>query len=349
MKPSTWVPALRNLSSILCGVTLVATFAPAAHAAIAPGASGNGELFFVVQDPVAQVSFTLDLGVTMDSFFLNSQQDAGIQTFWAIDPSTDLAFQSYLGMTNLADQVWAVMAADSAGPVGANGQRFFATARQGQEALVSTTLSQNLRAGIGASSLTNFLNSVNQSGTHLPFNDTSVNGSSVNALSDPGVGYFGELGGTGPRLQANALPFNMTNSVGQSSFFYQLGSAAANGPVNADEFDNLAHDGFWGFIYVDPALYGSSPFAGRYLLSYTLQPALLRSLATTADGRARSSLTEYRAGTIVEPISNPAAEFAGYIAPSIAAVPEPPALALAAMGALGLLLLRRRKSDPQRA
>ena len=36
------------------------------HAAIAPGTSGNGELFLNVVDSPAKVSYTLDLGITME-------------------------------------------------------------------------------------------------------------------------------------------------------------------------------------------------------------------------------------------------------------------------------------------
>ena len=69
-------PAIALAASIAVG---------SACAAIAPGSSGNGELFLNVVDAAAKVSYTLDLGIVMDDFFVAAQQEIGYQRFWTVD------------------------------------------------------------------------------------------------------------------------------------------------------------------------------------------------------------------------------------------------------------------------
>jgi MYXO-CTERM domain-containing protein len=326
-----------------------------AQAAIAPGRTGDAELLFAIHDPVAQVSYTLDLGVRMSEFFIWGQPDEGVQRFWTVD---DDNWTSFVAQTSGANHAWAVLAADSAGPVTGAQQRLFSTAKQGQENLITTTVNNSLRSGIASSAaINNFYNAVNITGTHAPELDYTVNGSSVNAIADPGFSYFGESGGTGPRLQANSLPYSMMNAPGESSWFYSVGSTAASGAVGAagvDEFDNLSHDGYWGFIYVDPALYPSSPYVGKYLLSYTLEPALVQARVATIAGQRRAALTEFQVGTgITRHVAAPDGEFAGYVAPTaslismgpvaLAPVPEPGAWWMGAAGLAALSAWRRRR------
>lgn len=312
-----------------------------AHAAIAGPGTGDGELTFVVQDASTQVSYTLDLGVRMSEFFDWGQPDAGVQRFWVVD---DANWASFAGQATLAGAGWAVFAGDSVGPVVGANQRLFTTATQGQEALIAATTNQSLRSGIAPSALGNFVNGVNITGSHVDpatglGNNYDLHGSSVNALADPGISYFGEPGGAGPRLQGNALSFSMMNAIGQSSWFYSLGSAAATGTVVVDEFDNLGHDGYWGFTFVDPNTNPNSPYAGKYLLSYTIAPALVQAQVATPAGRLRAAMTEYLAsGAPTRLIGDPDPAL-----PPLQPVPEPGALALFGAGALALALRRRRR------
>lgn len=339
--PSAFRRAREAALAAAWGLALCLGHITGAGAAIAPGSSGNGELFLVIQDSTAQISYTVDLGVRMDDFFILAQQDEGVQRFWGLDPAADAELRSFLAQTSPANYVWAVMAIDSFGPAIGGAQRLYTTARQGEEGNVALALSQNLRSGIGNTSFANFLNGVNTSGTHQPFTDYSINGSSVNNITDPSASYFGEGGGTGPRLQGNVLSFNVTNAVGQSSWFYGVGSALTIGPVSVDEFDNLSHDGYFGFVFVDPNQNPTSPYAGDWLLSYTLMPAMLQSLALTPTGRARASLTEYLAGDITRQLAVPLNEFEGYSVPVVTPVPEPGALWLLSAGALALTMRRK--------
>ena len=71
------------------------------HAAIGPGSSGNGELFLNVVDSVAKVSYALDLGITMDEFFVAGQQEIGVQRFWTVDSLNWTGFLQQVNPDNL--------------------------------------------------------------------------------------------------------------------------------------------------------------------------------------------------------------------------------------------------------
>jgi hypothetical protein len=353
-------------------------------ASIAPGTTGNGELFLSVFDSGAKVSYTLDLGMRMDTFFVTAQQDDGAQFFWLIDQATDGEWSKLLNATsNPAALRWSVLAFDSTGPnatVGA--QRLFTTSKQGDEAKISTFTNAAFTNGIGATQAGTFFNAINTTGTHPPAAAASydpVNGSSFNA--DPSAAYFGHSGSTGPTLNGNA-PFNNSNLIGQSSWFYYLTRSGSNqlGTVVVDEFDNIgtgnAGDGYFGFIYVDPALYPDAPAAnlGKWLLSYTLLSAtptvaalqfaktiartetssggyavqVLPGVATTAAATdkhpsALADVIETPAGFASHLITDPGLTRIGASLP----VPEPRTDLLALAGLAALAVIARRRQSPK--
>lgn len=327
--------------SQLLALALAAVVAAPATAAIAPGGaqsgasagySGNGELFLSVFDATAKISYTQDLGVTVNDFFVWGQQDAGNQRFWAID---DAQWNSFLGQVNPASLRWSVLGLDSTGGTASGGVRLFTTARQGDEAKIAGFTNQLFTNATGAAQAGTFFTAVNSTGTHgAPSTapDYSVNGSSVNADPEPGNGYFGSVSGTGPTLNGNA-PFDNSNAVGNSSWFYYLTRSGTNqqGTVLVDEFDNLGHDGYWGFLYVDPALYPDSPYRSSYLLSYTL--VAHDAAAPTADTSPQMAmLMSFRSAGL---------EGTGPMNP----VPEPGSWALLGAGLFGLLAWMRYRSD----
>ncbi|WP_341893423.1 hypothetical protein [Variovorax sp. YR752] len=338
--------------------SLVAALACAnAHAAIADGSTvsdgafssyqGNGELALSVFDSAAKISYTLDLGTTLDDFFIDGQQDAGNQRFWEVD---DAQWNSFLSQVDRGNLRWSVFGRDATGGIAAGGVRLFTTVRQGDESLVGTMTNNLFFTGIGGAQMGSFYSAIRDTGTHgtpgvAP--DFTANGSSVNADFETGNGYYGE-GGVGftPNLNGNA-PFNMANAVGQSSWFYYLTRSGTNqlDTITVDEFDNLnagsSGDGYWGFIYVDPALYPDSPYAGSYLLSYTIAPYLQQARIATAEGRARAALIEYLSGIGATPIDKPVGEYVGYV--PLTPVPEPPAALLLLAGAAALVAARRTK------
>lgn len=355
------------------GLTALTLAAAPSHAAIATASSGNGELFMSVFDATAKVSYTFDTGVLMDDFFVFGQQDSGSQRFWQID---DANWTDFMSRVNVANLRWAVMAGDSAGTALAGGTRLFTTlslttSGTGPDYVTNGPNNTQFTSGLGSTQLGVFLAGVNVTGTHgapgATATDFGVNGSSVNAQTDPGINYFGEPGGTGPDFNANMRSLHLDNAVGQSSFFYYITrtNSATGGLGNGiqkatfDEFDNLGHDGYFGFTYVDALLYPTSPFAGKYLLSYTIASALPTAQQTAF--AASIGRTEYDGGFSVVRLDGVAA--AGFetgagttsvklggIGPAgdsiTSSVPEPTSWALL-LGGLGVLgasraLARRR-------
>lgn len=353
--------------------------ASAGHAAIAPGSSGNGELFLNVYDSTARVSYTLDLGTTMDEFFIAGQPDAGLQRFWVLD---DTMWTTFLGLVTPQNLQWAVNALDSTGSPATPGlQRLYTTVRQGDEAIARNMTNQKLSDGIGAAQGGRFFDTINSQAlaqrgqsTHTPGADPTlfdIHGSSWSSTNDPGFGYYGKSGGLTPTLNGNA-GFVFGNPVGQSAWFYYItrSGSSPGARVLVDEFDNLGHDGYWGLVEVTEALDATSPFVGKYLLSYTIAAATLtpqqRSF-TAGIGR-----TEIDGGFSIRPLDGVAAAgseaAAGWVtalgpagatgaglpalldpvgAAAVSAVPEPSTALLAALGAgaLGLFMTRRRRRD----
>lgn len=348
---------MKNLRTLIRLAGFAATLScVSAQAAIASGGfqsgtsapySGNGELFLSVFDGDVKVSYTLDLGTTLDDFFVDGQQDAGNQRFWEVD---DTRWTTFLSQVNTSSLRWSVLGFDTTGGTAAGAYRMFTTVKQGDEARIDTLTNQLFFNGIGATQGGTFFAGVNNTGTHGALNvalDYAINGSSVNGDAESGNGYYG-YGGAGltPTLNGNA-PFDLSNEVGDSSWFYYLTRSGTNqlDTVTVDEFDNLnpgtSGDGYWGFIYVDPALYPDSPYAGSYLLSYTISPYLPQARITTAEGRARAALIEYLSGIGATPIDKPVGEYVGYV--PLTPVPEPPAALLLLAGAAALAAARRTK------
>jgi len=267
-------------------IALAAALAvPAAFAAISPGTTqsganaaynGNGELFLSVFDDTAKVSYTLDLGVTQNTFFTSGQQDAGAKFTWNVN---DAAFASFLSVTSAANRQWSVLAFDSTGGTGKadgatgnGGTRMFNTVQAGDEALLPTLTNQLYLTGIGASQAGTFFNAINTTGTHgtpgQPL-DFTVNGSSVNADTDSGNAYYGDGSvGLSTTLNGNA-PFNMGNAVGTASGFYFLTRSGADqlAGVAVDQFNNSKKSASF-LLVANPGLAGAS----SYTLTYALAP-----------------------------------------------------------------------------
>lgn len=377
--------ALPALALLMCAVNV--------HAAIGSGSSSqsgaagakyangqavlnNPELFLSVFDPEAKVSYTLDLGLDVESFLINAQQDAGMQWFKPVD---DANWDSFLGMSSRNKLRWVVLAADNNGGLGAGQKRLFTTLTQGTEAKLRDWTNQDFTNAIGEAVFESFIRESNVSGTHaVPLNDYASNGSHVATSLDANNkrAYFGKqasgvsldesLNGT----TTQRAGFTVGNRLDESSWFYYVtrSGTTQTAKVTVDEFDNLGADGYWGFTYVDPAANASSPYAGKFLLSYTLDKAGVK--ATTAAGMLRMSLTDYLAADRFLPLllqqGALAGEYQGYRQSSlvlpdsslpglggtnsvaaglnpVSAVPEPASWGLMGLGLAGLLAWRRRQ------
>lgn len=214
-----------KFKSLAAAAALV--LAAPAFAAIAPGSTNNGELFLVVQDSVAKVSFTYDLGITMDAFIANATGAAPMS--YSFDLSGNALWNQFKADYDEGASTWAVLAIDSSGNLAAHGYRLLTTLRNTQTITnIKNTANKQLSDGIGSTQGGTFFNTVNNSGTHLPQADYSVNGASINADTDSGNGYFGASGGLTPTLNGNAQ-FTSTNLYGESSsFFYVSRSGTGN-------------------------------------------------------------------------------------------------------------------------
>lgn len=363
--------------------SIILLLSGAAQAAISPGSSGNGELFLNVFDANAKASYTIDLGIEMglglganvgdkDDFLVVAQQEIGYQRFWAVESPV---WTDFLALTAETSLRWSVVALDSNGGTSANANRMLTTVRQGQEGQVGNMTNAQLTNGIGSTQGGQYLTTVNSLMRHAPQTDFTIHGDSYSLITDNGNGYYGKAGSLTPTLNGNA-PFDASNPVGSSSwFYYLLRSGAPNGNrVTVDEFDNLGHDGYWGFVKVQgtdataPGYDPASPYLDKYLLSYTLPVFDMRTTTAFRSFAQGIGRTEYSGGMQVAALSGAAAAAtleaaAGWVTPLglasaagaglpaplqlLSPVPEPGTWWLLA-GGLGLLLARRRSLLPAR-
>ena len=380
---------MRRLASLTALAAALACHLPAS-AAIAPASSGNGELFLNVVDSVAKVSFAMDLGIEMglglgadpldaSDFLVTAQQEIGDQRFWVLGERANSVWNSFLSQVDAASLRWSVVAMDSTGALQAGTHRLLTTVRQGDETKVANLTNKQLSDGVGSTQGNQIFGTVNAiatasgKGSHAPQTDYTIHGDSFSLSTDNGFGYYGKSGGLTPTLNGNAS-FDATNAVGQSSWFYYLtrsGSAQGN-RITVDEVDNLGSDGYWGLVLVqgtDPAAPGydpTSPYVGKYLLSYTLPVYDVRTTAAFRSFAQGIGRTEFSGGLAVAALEGAAAAAtleaaAGWVtalgaaAPAqqglpaplqlLSPVPEPGIWCLLA-GGLGLVLARRRRLAP---
>ena len=239
--------------------------------------------------PVA-LAFTKDLGVNMADFFVSAQQDTGSNNYWWLGGdgmnSNDKYWTTFLNTKIDGNPIdpsrirWAVVAYDTAGDLNPGTLNMFMTWQQGKSGDPTHVLhltdgdTQGVFLQNGSATWLSYIGFQNT----IVYNknddrgDMSVaNGSSVTIPPDgdrfpAGPGHPIQ----GSDLNMNAFfPWSMGNLMGQSSWFYYITSSDpdfGDSPVAVDEFDNTAHDGYWGLIK------GTDPkHPGEYLLSYTLQ------------------------------------------------------------------------------
>lgn len=351
-----------NWARFLSATCAALALLQAPHASAAIATDQSPELFLVMWDPVARVSYTKDLGLNLyagtdsalreSSFYVYAQQDAGFQQFWNLSTTGDAAYAQFRSLVaDTSNVVWSVLAFDAtqeeASSPGVPGdlQSFMTLRATSTPGVVGDSYSK-LSALLNGDflnqvpnmfgDLVSYLNqgtagtpgSLNPFNSHAPADSYAANGSSTDVEGQ--LGYFGK---SGAFLSSFGLSCqcDLTTPIGRSSWFYRVTTSDEFdlfGPVAIDEFDNLSNDGYWG-LAVNPA-------NGQLVLSYTLAPATLQSLAATAAGRERASLTEYLAGSMSRVIDAPGGEFAGYVMPVVTPVPEPGALLLLAAGGLVL-------------
>lgn len=86
---------LKMKMKTLAAAVILAATTGAANAAITQGSSVDGELFLSVFDPSGEVSYALDLGITVSQF------NADDSSFRSFDLASDANFAQFLGQTDL--------------------------------------------------------------------------------------------------------------------------------------------------------------------------------------------------------------------------------------------------------
>lgn len=339
------------LAALACG---------GAHAAVRVGDSSAAgvtagttpELMLVIWDPVKEVSYTKDLGInvygenyalgnTATNLFVYGQQDAGYQKLFS-PLNADANFQTFLTKsTNVADQIWAVMAVSSdPSIVGAGSRAAYTTLNAAAptgtinpEYTRLTTWPQ-IDFENAEGSLESFYADVStQCGAGACQADFTANLSSYNVKGQ--LSYAGNAFASTGTMAGGSLTYapSVFNKVNKSSWFYTLTVANDNGDqaIVVDEFDNLAHDAYWG-LGVD----GS----GNYILSYTLDPALTQT--STAAGNLLRLRTDFAASYgRARLISVPGGDA---LNPGhVSAVPEPASWGLMGLGLAALAVRARRR------
>lgn len=331
------------------------------HAEIVVGDFSTGtrpELFFMMWDPVAKASYTLDLGINVyanniaggdasKNLFVYGQQDSGYQKLF--DPlNTDPLFQLFLAKsTNVANQLWAVVAAgfDPTDDFAVGNQALFTTLRHNSP---SGTVDPDYTALMGISNtslrdITSFMGtqfnalntfqSLKKNNTHL----TLTNGSSFAIEGEGAYLAGGDSGlnlasGTGLLYNLQDSPY-VFNKVGNSSWFYYVSRSKDNDdiPANVDEFDNRGADAYWG-LGVDSN--------GKYILSYTLAPYLTPT--STLQGVLLRKGTDFSAAYGKTRLISVPGDALDLSFSAVTAVPEPSTWGLMGLG-LALVAARARR------
>jgi len=331
-----------------------------ASAGVDNGANG-GELLLYLWDPVAKVSYAKDLGISMDTFFVSGQQDAGVQQFWQLSGSEDALFSKFLAATTSANTRWALFGFDSEVSAADEANGLYREAPGAKR--VFTTLTNTTQVGVPSSAyraLTAWtfgdFESLVGAAANLavklaePLVDSShtvdwqQNGSSFNPEGTPQ--YFDDSSSVLKQFGSDAIGISTTNKLGESSWFYYATNFDDSGsylnPVVIDEFDNRGHDAYWGLA--------RDPSTSNYVLSYTLAAANQSGMQFSPIGTARAAVTEYLASTGDRLLDTPSGAYDGYVPidlSPVAAVPEPAACLLFGTGVLALIARRRSHKTPR--
>lgn len=131
-----------KLKQIAAVVALAAASVPS-FATISLPSTGNGELFAVVLDRVDQVSYLVDLGLSMDAGVTGATQFNGASSYsYALNSANFTAFLTAAG-ASASNFEFAVIAGDATGSTAASPRRLFTTVNQ-----ATTTLGNGILTNI---------------------------------------------------------------------------------------------------------------------------------------------------------------------------------------------------------
>ena len=316
------------------------------------------ELMLIIWDPVKEVSYTKDLGVsvykesyssgnTSTNLYVYGQQETFYQQLTTLN--TDANLQSFLNKsTDVTNQIWAIVGV-SLNPdltQQEGGASVFTTLKHtASTGTVDTEYTKlyglnNQKLSTAADNLGIFVRQTNTAnGTCATGGCETEYGTNSSYINLKGqTGYAGSLFNSSGELPAGVGvggSASIFNSVNKSSWFYTatITSDGSDDTIGVDEFDNLGHDAYWG-LGID----GN----GDYILSYTMEASLTQ--AQTAQGQLLRLRTDFAAsygGTRL--ISAPLGDTLN-LGGNVTAVPEPSTWGLMGLG-LAVLAGRARRRN----
>lgn len=237
-----------KLKQIAAAVAIAAASA-SSFATISLPATGNGELFAVVLDRADQVSYLIDLGLSMDLGVVGASLFDGSSSYSYSLNSANFGNFLAAAATTTNDLEFAVMGGDAVGSTASAPRRLFTTVNQ------TTT---NLGNGL----LTNAVNNMTTFANYQALEATGQTHTTV----DNGDGWA-SVGSNAYFLQANFDTFNgvtssagwaNTNVAGTSALMRTFATSSTSGGA-ATVQNTLA--GAWTLDQVSP---------GAYALNYTV-------------------------------------------------------------------------------
>ncbi len=229
-----------NLKKLVVALALTAA-AGQASAAVVPASTGNGDLFLTAWDPIASVSYSRDLGVSLSSFLSSATPAAGLTNTFA----GDALFQSAFAKSSASNISWNIVAGDNVvnnnQPNGVGSLRI----------LTTSTVTPGTGFIFKNSSLQGATNNINNFqgyqvndplpvGTGCGTNPSCV----ITTTSDPG---FGGNTTWGTNFGGNGTPSNVGTGFGSSLYFYYITGNGGNSLANSLQtaFANATGDGMW--------------------------------------------------------------------------------------------------------
>lgn len=226
--------------------TAVALSAPA-FAAIAPGATGNGEMMLVLFNPTAEVSLTVDLGERINDFRaaydFNTLSTMASKS-WAIDGANANVATFVQRAGDIANWGWFVIASDASGSNARNARGLLSTLTVGQtKSNIEQTPNGNLSAIYAP--LDTFIGTTNVNGDATE-DDFSLNGYTFGDTTNGAYALRAIYPGTNGVTNAK---WTNDNAVGQASSFHYVtrSSTRALELVVSDAFDNAYGESSFNF------------------------------------------------------------------------------------------------------